>query len=182
MDKIKNYNVSFSGLNLGKHTFKFRITQAFFELFDFNQDFRNPAIDAVVELEKHSNFLDLKLNATGEVEVDCDVTDEPYQQPIDGELALVVKFGQTFDDSDDEVWTIPHGEHEINVAQLIYELVLLSIPNKRVNPNLDSEKAQEALDLLDKYAPKASAEENIDKENDSTDPRWDSLKDLFKKK
>lgn len=181
MDKIRNYSVSFSGLKLGKHTFEYSITQEFFNLFEFEQDFKKPEIKVVLELEKHSTFLDLRFKSEGTVEVDCDVTSEPYLQEVENELELVVKFGHEFDDSDDEVWVIPEGEHEINVAQLIYEMILLSIPNKRINPNIDSDNAEEAYDLLDRYAPK-EAEEDPESEKEDTDPRWDSLKNLYKKK
>jgi uncharacterized metal-binding protein YceD (DUF177 family) len=114
------------------------------------------------------------------VEVICDITDELYRQPIEGDMDLVVKFGHEFDDSSDEVWIIPENEHEINVAQLIYEMILLSIPIKRVSPNVNSEQAQQARDLLEKYAPKAKEEDSKSKDK-SIDPRWDSLKELFKK-
>lgn len=181
MDKIKDYDVSFSGLSLGKHIFRFEISQEFFDLFDFDQDFQDPEVSVKLELEKRSTFLELKFDTEGSVIVDCDLTDEAYTQPIEGTMDMVVKFGHEFDDSDDEVWIIPEGEHEINVAQLIYEMILLSIPLKRVNPDSDSEKVQEALDLLDKYAPKESIEDNTS-EDKSIDPRWDSLKELFKKK
>lgn len=180
MDKIREYNVSFSGLNHGKHTFEFEISQAFFDLFDFDQDFQNPDVLINLVLDKHSTFLELNLTAEGHVNVVCDITDETYAQPIQGEMDLMVKFGPEFDDSDDEILVIPEGENEINVAQLIYELILLSIPLKRVNPNLDSEQAQNAIDLLEKYAPKVDEENQS--EDKSNDPRWDSLKELFKKK
>ena len=176
MDKKKNYNVSFSGLKLGKHAFQFEISQEFFDLFEFNQDFRKPEVTVDLMLEKHSTFLDLVFHSEGTVEVDCDISNEAYMQPIENELKLVVKFGHEFDDSDDEVWVIPEGEHEINVAQLIYEMILLSIPNKRISPDVES---AEAYDLLDKYAPKA-AEDKPENEDNSTDPRWDSLKNLYK--
>lgn len=177
MDKKKNYNVVFSGLKLGKHTFEFEISQAFFDLFTFEQDFENPKLHVELLLEKKTTFLDLHFDINGTVDLICDVTNELYSQPIQGQMPLVVKFGHEYDDTGDEVWVIPHGDYEVNVSQIIYELVLLSIPNKRVNPDLASEKAQEALDLLDKYAPKI---EKPEKENDSNDPRWDSLKDLLK--
>lgn len=181
MDKLKNYNVSFSGLKLGEHTFEFEISQEFFDLFSFEQDFQKPEIDVHLNLEKHSTFLDLNFKIEGSVEVVCDITSENYRQPIHGEMPLVVKFGHEFDDSDDEVWIIPFGEYEINVAQMMYELALLSIPKKKVNPNLDSEQAQQALELLEKYAPK-TVEQPSHEENTSIDPRWDSLKNLLNKK
>src|SRR5690554_7463762 len=109
MDKIRVYDVSFSGLKQGKHTFEFNISQAFFDLFEFEQDFRNPDVSIILLLEKHSTFLELNLEAKGEVSVICDVSDEEYAQDIQGDMELVVKFGHEFDDSDDEVWIIPEG-------------------------------------------------------------------------
>lgn len=98
-------------------------------------------------------------------------------------MEIVVKFGEEFDDSDDEVLILPHGEYKVNVAQLIFELTLLSIPLKHINPDVDSEEMIEALDLLDQYAPEdddyEDFDEEVDDEEEDIDPRWNKLKDLL---
>lgn len=177
MEKIRNYDVMFSNLKVGRHIFGFKITQSFFDLFTFEQDFRSPQVDINLELDKKNTFLELMFTAKGEVEVDCDISGNPYTETIDGALKLVVKFGEEFDDSDDEVWVLPQGEYKINVAQLIYELILLYLPQKRIHPNLDSDEMQSAMDLLDKYAPHPQEES----EEESNDERWDALKKLLNK-
>ncbi|MRJ07864.1 DUF177 domain-containing protein [Ornithobacterium rhinotracheale] len=183
MDKIKNYDVQFSGLKEGEHQFKFEIKQSFFDLFTFEQEFQKPNIQVDLNLIKKSTFLELQFKLNGEVELICDITNEPYTQPIDGEMEIVVKFGEDFDDSDDEVLILPHGEYKVNVAQLIFELTLLSIPLKHINPDVDSEEMIEALDLLDQYAPEdddyEDFDEEVDDDEEDIDPRWNKLKDLL---
>ena len=44
MDKLRNYEVAFSGLKNGKHEFKFEVEQSFFDLFETEQEFTNAHI------------------------------------------------------------------------------------------------------------------------------------------
>ena len=119
-------------------------------------------------------MMELNLQASGTVNVDCDVTGEPFDLPTDGNLHLVIKFGEEFDDLDDELLVLPHGESQFNVAQYIYEMLVLSVPQKRVHPGVEDGTLQsEVLDRLDALKPK---EEKNDKD---TDPRWDDLKKLL---
>src|SRR5690606_14880075 len=176
MEKFKNYNVSFSGLSLGKHNFEFQVKQPFFDLFEFEQEFRNPDLKINLELDKKNNFLELGFELSGTVELDCDLTSEAYDEELKGKSEIIVKFGEEYDDSDDEVWVIPYGEHQINIAQMIYEMTLLAVPVKRIHPDVKSGKSHsEMLDLLEKYGIEEE-EENTNEEE--TDPRREELKKL----
>src|SRR4051794_9040809 len=128
MEKLKYYNVSFAGLSLGQHEFDFQITQSFFDLFEFDQDFQNPKLRVALALEKKSNFLELTFQLSGTLDVECDLTNEPYEEKIQESSFIIVKYGDGFDDTDDEVWVIPHGEFMINIAQIIYEMTILALP------------------------------------------------------
>jgi len=177
MEKFRYYNVSFAGLSLGKHDFEFHVTQPFFDLFEFEQDFRNPSLKVQLILDKKNNFLELGFNLSGTVELDCDLTNEPYNQELNGKSEIIVKFGEEFDDSDDEIWVIPHGEHSVNIAQMMYEMTLLAIPVKRIHPDVQNGKSDsEMLDLLNLYSLGEDDDENSD--NEETDPRWEELKKL----
>ena len=172
MDKLKNYNVSFSGLKNGKHNFQFEIDQEFFQLFETEQEFANPKLVADVMLDKHSTFLEFNIKITGTVELICDVSNENFDHPLENEVKVLVKFGEEYDDSDEEVITIPTNDHSFNIAQLVYENVVLAIPMKKISPNLSDED----LEILNRYSPK-NVEESQEPKQES-DPRWEALKRL----
>lgn len=172
MDKLRNYDVSFSGLKNGKHVFKFEIDKTFFQLFDTEQEFTNPKITADVFLEKRTTFLEFEIKVHGTVVLVCDITNDEFDYPIENEIKILVNFGEEYDDSNEDVITIPASDHAFNVAQLIYENVQLSIPMKKISPNVSDED----LEILSRFSPK-DIEESEEEEHDS-DPRWDALRKL----
>mgnify|MGYP001184922148 FL=1 len=184
MEKFNNYDVSFAGLSLGTHEFEFHVTQEFFDLFDFEQEFRKPEIDLKLTLDKKNNFLDLIFQLSGKVELDCDLTNESFLNDLNSYAEIVVKFGDDYDFSDDESWIIPSAEHTINIAQMFYEMSLLAIPRKKIHPDvLSGESHSEMLDLLDQYSlTEDEGEEFFSDEtsesNEYIDPRWEVLKKL----
>ena len=167
MDKFRNYDVAFTGLKNGKHEFKFEVEQSFFDLFETEQEFTNAHINVDVALEKHTTFLDLEVTISGKVDLICDITAEEFSHPINNSIKILVKFGEEYDDSNEEIITIPHGDSAFNIAQIIYEAVMLSIPMKKISPNVNDED----IELIEKFSPKI--EENKEHE---VDPRWEALK------
>lgn len=171
MIKQKEFNIPFWGLKQGKHNFEYKIDNAFFESFEYDE-FNAADIILKVTLKKMSTMLEFEMDASGTINVDCDLTSEPYDQPISGALELVVKFGDEYNDEDDEILIIPHGSHQVNIAQYIYEMLVLGVPQKRVHPGvLDGSLQSDALKRLEELQPKDSKIEN--------DPRWDELKKLI---
>ncbi|RDY59747.1 YceD family protein [Flagellimonas nanhaiensis] len=174
MMKLKEFFIPFSGLKQGKHKFEYEIDNTFFESFDY-QEFNGASLKITAILEKMSNMMELNIEARGTVDVDCDLTGEPFDQSVDSELHLVVKFGEEYNDEDDEILIIPHGEHQFNIAQYVYEMLVLAVPQKRVHPGvLDGSLKSDILDKLEELQPKETKEQS-----EKTDPRWDDLKKLL---
>ncbi len=174
MMKDKEFNIPFIGLKQGEHDFEFKIEQQFFESFDYDE-FNEVAIDVAISLNKLSVLLELEFKISGYINVNCDLSNEPYNQEIKGVLNLVVKFGDDFNDENEEILIIPHREHEINVRQYIYEMIILSLPNKRVHPGIkDGTLESDIVVRLKELEP------TIEEEQEETDPRWDALKQLLK--
>lgn len=171
MKNLKEYDIKFSGLKLGKHSFDFQLNDKFFEHFDYSE-FIRPRLEADVDLVKKENGLELKAVVKGIVEILCDISGEPFDLPIEGDFSLLVKFGDEYDDTNEEILILPHGEYLLNVAHYLYETTALAVPLKRVSPEVQNgEKGKEVLNKL---------EEGLQGEEDeSTDPRWDKLKDLL---
>ncbi len=159
---------------MGAHTFEYQIDNTFFESFEY-VEFNAADIVVKVDFNKTSTVMELEMKARGTVNVACDLTNEPFDQEVTASLPLVVKFGDDYNDEDDEILVIPHGEHQVNIAQYVYEMLVLAVPQKRVHPGVkDGSLKSEALKKLRELQPKES---KTDKDN--TDPRWDALKDLL---
>ena len=173
MKMLKEYEISFFGLKEGLHRFEYKVDKEFFEFFKYDE-FREANIDIELEFRKKSNMLELHFSGGGIVNVSCDVSNEPFDLPLEGQLDLVVKFGEHYDDDNDEVLILPHGEHQMNVAQYIYEMMVLAVPSKKVHPGIeDGSLKSEILEKLEELSPESK------KDIEETDPRWDELKKLL---
>ena len=173
MKDLKEFNIPFVGLKEGKHLFEYKIDNTFFELYDYNE-FEKSSINVTLEFVKKSTLFELEFTASGTVNVPCDVTNEYFDLEITATLPLVVKFGQEYNDENEEILILPHEVYQFSVAQFIYEMIVLGIPNKRVHPKvLDGTMETEALEQL---------EIKEEKTVETTDPRWDKLKNLITEK
>ncbi len=175
--KVTNeYLIPFVGLKIGKHQFDYQISKKFFDAFDYHE-FEDSDIKVHVVLEKKSTMLELSFQHKGTVHVPCDLTSEMFDLPIKGKIKLVVQFGEEFNNDNEELLILPHGEHQIDVSQYIYEMIVLSVPSKRIHPGVkDGTLKTEALEKLNELTVKEHKKEN--KEED-IDPRWDKLKQLL---
>lgn len=170
----KEFEIPFSGLKAGRHQFDFQIDNSFFEGFQYDE-FNGADIQVRAVLNKMSTMMELELQAHGSVKVACDLTSEPYDQPIESNLELLVKFGEAFNDEDDEILVLPVGAHQFNIAQYVYEMLVLSVPTKRVHPGIEAGTLDsEILQKLEELQPK-----ELKTEEDEIDPRWDALKRLL---
>jgi len=179
MSNLKQYIIPFIGLKQGKHLFEYEIDNTFFDAYGFNE-FNYISLQVTLVFEKKTTFFELNFEVTGTVNVDCDTSLEPFNQKINGNLPLVIKFGQEYNDDNDEMIIIPHEYYELDVSQFIYELIILSVPTKKVHPKvLDGTMDSEALNKLRELEIKKNKSSSNE---DITDPRWDKLKSLITEK
>ncbi|WP_412476831.1 YceD family protein [Flavobacterium sp. TBRC 19031] len=185
MKSTNEYLIPFIGLKLGKHQFEFKIEKKFFDAFSFDE-FESCNVDVNVVLEKKTTMLEVNFKHKGTVNVPCDLTGEPFNLPIKGKIKLVVQFGNEFNNDNDELLILPHGEHQIDLSQYIYEMIVLSVPQKRIHPGVkDGTLQTEALQKLNELQVKDPSEREQAKQikevkkEDDIDPRWDKLKQLL---
>lgn len=174
MGWITEYDVEFKGLKEGLHEFNCEAGDKFFGHFEQNLvSSGNVAIK--VGLEKRSTFLKLHFKLKGWVELTCDRCLENYRQKLKHNAEILVKFSESEQEDDIDVMWVSPEEHRINLAQIIYEFIMLSIPLKKVHPtdkNGNSECNSTMLERLNQY------NQSEIKEKQKTDPRWDELKKL----
>ena len=178
MMKVTNeFLIPFIGLKLGKHQFEFQINKTFFDKFDYHE-YEDCDVKVNISLDKKSTMLELAFKHNGTVYVPCDLTNEMFNLPIKSKIKLVVNFGEEFNNDNEELLILPHGEHQIDVSQYIYEMIVLSVPLKRIHPGIkDGTLQTEVLDKLTQLSIKEQKKENKKEEN--IDPRWDKLKQLL---
>jgi len=176
MKHMKEFTIPFVGLKQGEHHFEYKIDNTFFTHFEYDE-FNNVDVLAEALLIKKSNSLEFNFTIKGNVNVHCDVTNEPYDQEVEGTHHLVVNFGDEYNDEDDTLLVVPQGTYEVNIQQYIYELIILSLPARRVHPGVeDGTLNSEILDKLKELTPKETEEQSSKNE---IDPRWDELKKLL---
>ena len=177
MKQLSEFLIPFIGLKLGKHQFEYQIEKTFFDNFDYDE-FESSAIKVNLVLEKKSTMMELNLKFKGSVNVPCDLTNELFDLPIKGKIKIIVQFGEQFNNDNEELLILPFGEHQVDVSQYIYEMIVLSIPLKRVHPGIkDGSLKSPELDKLKELSVETHNKEVIKEEN--TDPRWDKLKKLL---
>lgn len=174
---MKEFLIPFVGLKLGKHRFDYQINNTFFQEFEYHQ-FEGVDVKVDLVLEKKQTILELTFKHSGTVNVPCDLTGEFFDLPVKGKLNLVVQFGEEYNDDNEELLILPHGEYQINVAQYIYEMIILSVPVKRIHTGVKDGSID--ISNYEKYITYEQPKE--EKEQEETDPRWAKLKDLLNDK
>jgi len=177
MKPLKEFTIPFIGLKIGTHHYDYKIEKAFFEYFEY-EDFNDANVKVDVNLLKNTTLLELNFKISGTVNINCDITNEPFNQNIENEFDLVVNFGDEYNDENIDILVLPHGAYEINIQQYIYELIVLSVPIKRIHPGIeDGTLSSDILEKLKELSPKLDDEQKED--NKEIDPRWNTLKKLL---
>jgi uncharacterized metal-binding protein YceD (DUF177 family) len=161
MKDLKNFDISFIGLRDGVHQFDYNISKEFFDFFNY-EEFYNSNVHVSLSFLKKPALFELSFEFSGSLEVACDITNELFQQPIETNIFLIVKFGDEFNNENDELLILPHSDYKLNIAQYIYEAIVLTVPVKRVHPGVeDGTLKSEILDKLNellKYGPNTGGE------------------------
>jgi len=178
MDHLQNYKVKFNSLKPGTHQFEFEVDD------DFFREIEASAINAgditiALDFTVNSSFFILDFKIDGFINSICDRCSEEFKLELIDDFQLIVKFGTERGDKDDEadVMYISDGDFEIELAQIIYEYIVLSIPMMKIHPddkNGDSTCNPEILKYL------SEKQDEKESEDQKQDPRWEELKKLKK--
>lgn len=159
--------IQFEGLSLGDHEFDFDIDKSLFDETEI-KEILDTKVEVKVYLRKSENMMNLDILFKGHIALPCDRCDEEMKIQIDDEAKLVVKYGQVENENLDDLIILKDHEHEIQLGDYFYENLSLMIPQRNVHD--ESECDQEVIKML--------KDTNNKIENESTDPRWEKLKNL----
>ena len=166
------YKIKLGSITNGKNSFSFEIKDKFFDAFTLS-DVERAEIIATALLNKDGNKLALTLQIEGTInKLLCDICTEEISVNIVAETNVIIKTTDENLTSTDEILYIKKSENSIDLQQLIFELIILNLPKKRQHPLNDKGEVacnEEMVNLIAKYTVK---------QEKSSDPRWDTLKDL----
>lgn len=171
MDRLDKYSIPFAGLAKGNHPFEFEIDDAFFESFE-NSVIQKASVHVDIDFEKAETVLTLTFRMKGFITQTCDRCLEEFEIPVNTTQVLLVRFGIPGVGETDDIIVIPHGEHQLNVAQHIYDYLSLLIPMRVVHPDDENGNPGCNPEFLNRL------ENESDKDDPQGDPRWEILKNL----
>lgn len=168
--ELDRFLIGFEGLKLGKHNYNFLVDNTFFKVLEYSEiQEGRVVIDAV--FTKSERLMEMDLNFKGEVIIPCDLCGENLVQEISFDETVVIKTGDT-EDEDEGIIILGSEETEVNISHYLYESISLSLPSRRVHPQVDGKPRCDKA-LLTKLNP-----EKGDDDDDEIDPRWAALKKL----
>ncbi|MGE5356974.1 MAG: YceD family protein [Deltaproteobacteria bacterium] len=181
MKYLDQYSIPLKGMNLGMHEYFFDIEGEFFQHIE-NSLISEGNFVAKVNCDKKENMFVLHFEITGTFSAPCDRCLVQIDVPAKIEYDVFLKTGISgteamSDDLEDDVIFVDEKESRFNIAGLLYQLIVLSMPlSNRYDCENDPDKKCD-LALLAKL----ENEQTTDNEKDENDnPLWDSLKDIFK--
>lgn len=133
MDTARKYSIAYKGLSQGEHAFDFEIGDDLFQLFE-NPEIKSGDCRAEVRLARSERQLRLGIAIRGEVVVECDRCLGDCALPVDYAGELVVKFSDEIREYDGETMWLSAAQDYVELAQYLYESIVLSLPYQRVHP------------------------------------------------
>ena len=171
----ENFIIPLSGLANGQTDFSWKTGKEFFESFE-NSEILDAELVASVIVEKSGRYVGVDCTVSGRLVVECDRCLEELVLPVDLEVKLSVKFGDV-DESDEnqdgerEVIFLPVDNTELDMKQIVYDYVCISLPIQRVHE--DGDCNPDTLRYLEPQSASGSSE--IEDENNP----FAALKGLF---
>lgn len=160
----------------GEQTFEFSLGKQFFV------NMEDPEIhdaDLIVELKvtHKADLYQFNFTIKGSITLVCDRCLDSLIMPIDTTYRIAVKYGDDYNDDNDDLLIIPLSDAYLNVAYMIHDTVALTIPIKHVHPMGKCNRRMSAI--LKNHRAHHLDDEDIELEESDrqpTDPRWDALK------
>ncbi|WP_201983810.1 YceD family protein [Hymenobacter rubidus] len=176
MKKESKYDLNLAKLALKTHHFEFELGPDFFALFD-QALVEQGHLHADVELIKTERLLTLNFHITGTVRLTCDRSLDEFDQPLDIEEQLLVRFGDEAKELDDNVLQITPETQSLPLAQHLYDYISLALPMKKLHPRFQDE-ADENPDAPTKLIFSTRPADDAPDDDEPADPRWAALRNL----
>lgn len=185
----KTFDIEIIKFKEGRHEIGFEIGDSFFQNFEDNEIVRKGKLTTRVIMDKGANLIELDFHISGTVQLTCDRSLEVFDYPLELTETMIYKYGAEEKEIDENAYMITKDTPSINVAQLIYEFILLALPAKKIHPDYRNELDDADLEVEGGYVyiddeqetEPSSDTPTPEEETKPVDPRWEQLMKLKNK-
>ncbi len=176
---MKDFSVNIIGLSNKVHLFHFELKDAFFVRYGKEVLSKGDFVTEV-SLDKRETFIEVDFKISGQADLICDRSLEPFDHHLNITRKVIFKYGEEAQEVSDEIVIITQDQDSIDLGQFMYEFIVLAIPIKKLHPDLRNEEGDDdESDVKIVYSTSTEKEQEEKKEED-IDPRWEKLKKLKK--
>lgn len=189
----KKYLLDISSLRNESYDFVFEGGDDLFtlikETLDVDVDVEKGTFVANLRLVKSEVMVKIDFDIKGTLNLVCDRSLDEFEKPFEVQSLHVFKYGTTAEDYSDEITVISNGMQSVDIAPLLYELITLQIPMKKLHPRYKDEDTKDSIIYVVESSTKNNNKSNKNSKKDADtiettstekkiDPRWAKLADL----
>ncbi len=157
----------------GQHDFEFEIDDKFFDCFEHSL-VKKGKLTVLVQLQKQETMLIVHFDIKGNIQLTCDMCLSEFESPLHCQERLIVKFAnEEWDEETDEVLTLNKNDHELPIADLLYEYINVKVPYYT-----KCEEQGVGIQCDPDMLARISNNEQPSIEDENIDPRWATLKNI----
>tara|TARA_B100000029_G_C17351665_1_gene879163 strand:+ start:316 stop:831 length:516 start_codon:yes stop_codon:yes gene_type:complete len=168
---MQDYNINLNSITKESKVYSFIVRDDFFKAFE-SSEVTKANIDIVINAKKEYKKYVLNIKLTGIIKnLLCDLCTEELNIPIKNTTTIILQESKEQLESNDEIIYIQTHQNTINLKSLFFEIITLSIPNKRTHikdQKGNSECNNDMLKLIEKYMQK----------EEGYDERWQKLNEI----
>lgn len=176
MNPLLPFTIPVRGLRTGITEYDFAIDDQFFAAFEASP-IQQGNVQLHLTFDKSPRMWVLDFAFSGTVRTECDRCLAEIDLPIEDRQQLIVKLSEEPDpDEDADVVFVDPDTPRFNVAQYIYEFIVLSMPLIKTYDCRSEAEPPCDEDMLVRLEEQASATESGAAESEDSESPWDELK------
>ncbi len=178
MNTLRQFQLPIRGLSEGTREYSFEVDDAFFRAFEASP-IPGGRLQARLVFDKQPRLFVLDVVFSGTVRTECDRCLAAIDLPVSGDNRLFIKLSNSVDTSEEEdtdIVVLPPETEMLDVAQYLYEYIVLSLPLIKTYDCRSEAKPpcnEDMLALLNTNDTAATEEPTSDS---TTRGLWDTLK------
>lgn len=133
-DKRSHYQLNVKALPKGPFALYYPLDIALCEQGRECFDLAEVNVEASIEGEKVGEVCQMQIHLEGSLQTVCDRCGEALVLPICETFPMVVKLGVEADEISDEEIVLPFDRPLLDLGNLLYQLLIVSMPMRRVHP------------------------------------------------